>query len=206
MADPRPLRPRADEPLEALNDSLGRFLRQADELLDDWSRFGADVRTRIAADADHLGATVATAIDASVDRAASQVSDAVASRLLSRLTALTSDLDRVTAAARRAAATATADHRRTSPVLLGALAITVATNLLLALLLWSRPAVHGTAGQVEPSVHGTAGQVLDANVAQVPDAAITPDAGVQTPDAGVVVDAAPASGKPKPAPARRRRK
>ena len=47
-ARPRPVAaaPERDDNLAALNDHLGRFLRQADALLDDWTRFSADVRIK----------------------------------------------------------------------------------------------------------------------------------------------------------------
>ena len=107
----------ADDSLAALNDHLGRFLHQADDLLDEWARFGADVRVRVTADAERLGDAVAQAVDASIDRAAGRVTDQVGARLAARLTELSADLDRVTTQARRAAAAAAElqlERRRTS--------------------------------------------------------------------------------------------
>ena len=117
--------------------------------------------------------------------------DDLAAPLATRLRTLTTDLDRLSVAARRA----TTDQRRTSPVLLGALAVALLTNVLLAALLFtSRPAPDR--GAVDDTAPVAAVRIPDAGV---PDAGV-PDAAV---DAAPVVEAAE---KAKPAPPRRKRK
>jgi len=159
----------ADDPLAALNDHLGRFLRQADDLLDEWARFGADVRVRVTADADRLGDAVATAVDASVDRAAARVTDQVAARLTARLADLTTDLDRLSAQVRRASAIHL-DQRRTSRLTLAVLALSIVSNVLLAVvlaLLWPRPV-----RPPDPPVEKGAMDTSAPSAAPVPDAAV----------------------------------
>lgn len=135
-----------DDPLAAINDHLGRFLRQADQLLDDWARFGADVRTRVTHEVDRVGAAVEQAVDGSVglvaDRAAARVSDDVAGRLAARLADVHDEIDRATRAARRATAAVDALHtggRRTSRWAAAALAAAVVADALLLALLVRQP-------------------------------------------------------------------
>ena len=92
--------------------------------------------------------------------------------------------------------------QRLHPFLLAALGVSLATNLLLALVLFRGSAPGGT--KPPDAVHGTEPAVFDASVVQVPEVTIAPDAGVV--DAAVAPDAAPEKAKPKPAPPRRRRK
>lgn len=183
MPDPRARPVAPPDPLAELNDHLGRFLRQADELLDEWTRFSAEVRARVAADTDRLADTVAATVDTSLDRA-----------IATRLAALTAELDRLTAQARR---TTVAD-RRTSRLTLAALAAALLSNILLVALFLRPPAavrppaVRGTAAptpaenytEPPPAVHGTVA-VPDAGVDAAPvdaapvDAAVAPDAAVK---------------------------
>ncbi len=132
--------------LAAINDHLGRFLRQADELLEEWSRFGGDVRARVTAEAERVGAVVEQAVDASVDRvaarAADRVSDQVAGQLADRLAAIGAELDRVTRAARRASSAANeldGDRRHTQRWLAAGLALALFANLALVILLFRSP-------------------------------------------------------------------
>jgi hypothetical protein len=96
-----------------------------------------------------------------------------------------------------------------SRYLLAALAVSLATNLLLALALFARGStVHGT---VEPNTFRGNEPLTTVHGTVTPDAGVVPmaDASVPVPDAAVAPDAAlapPEKPKPKPAPPRRRRK
>ena len=95
------------EPARALDDvsaQLAEMLRHADALLDDWMRFGADVRARVERETAGIGAVVAQAVDGASERA-----------LAMRLAAVSTELERleqrIRAASRIAAEQRTTDRR-----------------------------------------------------------------------------------------------
>jgi hypothetical protein len=111
MADRRaraPVPPPAEDALAELNDHLGRFLRQADELLDEWARFGAGVRATLDAQLREVEGAFAKGADAAAARAAAAMNrsleDAAAMRvdrvLGERVTALRAELERLERIAR----------------------------------------------------------------------------------------------------------
>jgi hypothetical protein len=200
----RPAEP--DDALAQLNDHLGRFLRQADDLLDEWTRYSAEVRARVDREVAHLGDSLADATDVSIGRVVSRVESEVADRLVARLH-------------RAAAATVRESNRRTSRIAVAALVAALLADILLVLLLLRPPPPEVRGTEVRGTevrgteVRGTEGVAIDAGVRE-PDsagAAAIVDAGVAaTPDAG----AAKADAEVKPAgkhgatkaPPRRRRK
>jgi hypothetical protein len=173
----------AGEALEELNDQLGRFLRQADALLDEWTRFGADVRTRVGGEVDRIGDAVASATDAAVSGVAAKTSAA----LVARLDDVNAEIERVTRAARRASAAAAelrTERSRGLTVAWIALGAAVVSNVLLVIviaLLMRDPSVPTpaiTPVRAEPPLASepVAAPAVDAGV---PDAAvieISPDA------------------------------
>jgi hypothetical protein len=59
----------AGERLAELNDHLGRFLEHADQLLDEWARFGAQVRTSVDAELGRIDHAVDGAVAGAAERA-----------------------------------------------------------------------------------------------------------------------------------------
>lgn len=139
MAEPK--RARAEAALDDVSDHLGVVLQRADELLVEWSSFGAAVRGQVEREAAAIGEAVAGAVDTAVARAtASGIDRAIADQVGARLTALTGEISRLEART-RAAARAVADERTGDRRLLWVVigGIVVANALLVAILL-RRPA------------------------------------------------------------------
>ncbi|HEU0031862.1 MAG TPA: hypothetical protein VFQ53_14610 [Kofleriaceae bacterium] len=171
-----PLRP--VEALDGVSDHLAQVLRRADELLVEWSRFGAEVRTQVDAEARQLANAVALAVDGAVSRATmSTVDRAIADQIGSKLAALAAELSKLETRA-KAAGRAIADERRTDRRLLWAIAGGVlVANVLLALVLLRGPTVVTVPAPPEPSrVEVPATAPVDAGVAHT----------IETPDAAVV--------------------
>lgn len=138
---PEPKRARAEAALDDVSDHLGVVLQRADELLAQWSAFGATVRGQVEREAAAIGEAVAGAVDAAVTRAtAGGIDRAIADQLGARLTALTAEIAKLEART-RAAARAVADERTGDRRLLWAVigGIVLANALLVALLV-RRPA------------------------------------------------------------------
>ncbi len=118
--------------LDDVSDHLGEVLRRADELLAEWSRFGAQVRTQI----DGEVAAIGEVIDGAVARAASAGLDRA---ITDRLRALTVEIDRLEQRT-RAASRAVAEHRDADRrVLWIVVAGIVVANVLLVALLLRKP-------------------------------------------------------------------
>ncbi len=134
---PEPKRARAEAALDDVSDHLGVVLQRADELLAQWSTFGAAVRGQVEREAAAIGDAVAGAVDTAVARAtASGVDRAIADQVGSRLTALTAEIAKLEART-RAAARAVADERTGDRRLLWVVigGIVLANALLVAILL-----------------------------------------------------------------------
>jgi hypothetical protein len=118
--------------LDDVSDHLGEVLRRADELLAEWSRFGAQVRTQV----DGEVAAIGEVIDGAVARAASTGLDRA---IADRLRALTAEIDRLEQRT-RAASRAVAEHREADRrVLWIVVAGIVVANVLLVALLLRKP-------------------------------------------------------------------
>jgi hypothetical protein len=118
--------------LDDVSDHLGEVLRRADELLAEWSRFGAQVRTQV----DGEVAAIGEVIDSAVARAASTGLDRA---IADRLRALTAEIDRLEQRT-RAASRAVAEHRDADRrVLWIVVAGIVVANVLLVALLLRKP-------------------------------------------------------------------
>lgn len=115
--------------LDDVSDHLGEVLRRSDELLAEWSRFGAQVRTQV----DREVAAIGGVIDGAVTRAASVGLDRA---IADRLRALTGELERLeqrTRAASRAVAEQRDGDRRVLWIVVAG--VVLANALLVALLL-----------------------------------------------------------------------
>jgi len=115
--------------LDDVSDHLGEVLRRSDELLAEWSRFGAQVRTQV----DREAAAIGEVIDGAVTRAASAGIDRA---IADRLRALTAEIERLeqrTRAAARAASEQREGDRRVLWIVVAG--IVLANALLVALLL-----------------------------------------------------------------------
>jgi hypothetical protein len=139
---PEPKRARAEAALDDVSDHLGVVLQRADELLVQWSAFGATVRGQVEREAAAIGDAVAGAVDAAVARAtATGVDRAITEQVGARLTALTAEITKLEART-RAAARAVADERmgdrRLLWIVIGGV---VLANALLVAILLRRPAV-----------------------------------------------------------------
>ncbi|HEX4421528.1 MAG TPA: hypothetical protein VH165_26615 [Kofleriaceae bacterium] len=118
--------------LDDVSDHLGEVLRHADELLAEWSRFGAQVRTQV----DHEVSAIGEVVDGAVLRAANAGVDRA---IVDRLRGLTTEIDRIEQRA-RAAARAVAEHREADRRMLWAvIAGIVLANALLVAVLLRRP-------------------------------------------------------------------
>ena len=115
--------------LDDVSDHLGEVLRRSDELLAEWSRFGAQVRTQV----DREAAAIGEVIDGAVTRAASAGIDRA---IADRLRALTAEIERLEQRT-RAAARAASEHREGDRRVLWIVVagIVLANALLVALLL-----------------------------------------------------------------------
>jgi hypothetical protein len=132
------------EPARALDDvsaQLAEMLRHADALLDDWMRFGAEVRARVEREAAGVGAMVAQAVDGASERA-----------LAMRLAAVSTELERLEQRI-RAASRIAAEQRTTDRRILAGLAAGVGIVIALLIVLVLRaPAPPQLAPQPLPVV------------------------------------------------------
>jgi hypothetical protein len=177
--------------LDDVSDHLGEVLRRADELLADWSRFGAQVRVQVEHDTAAIGEVVEGAIaragTAGIDRA---IGD--------RLRALTIELEKLEQRARAASRAAAEQRDADRRILWGVVAGIVLANALLVVLILRRPEAPPVAEpiRIDPP---------PAAVAQPPEGAVapttppTPDPSqVGAPAAGAGGAASPANGTATP--------
>ncbi len=80
-APPVPARPPPGDQLEELNDQLARFLQHADQLVDEWAKFGADVRRTVDAEVARIDGAVADATERALANASAQVDRVAAERI-----------------------------------------------------------------------------------------------------------------------------
>jgi hypothetical protein len=133
------------EPARALDDvsaQLAEMLRHADALLDDWMRFGAEVRARVERETAGIGAVVAQAVDGASERA-------LAMRLATVSTELERLEQRIRAASRIAAEQRTTDRRILAGIAAG---VGVVIALLVVLVLRGPTASQVTPPQPMPVV------------------------------------------------------
>jgi len=120
------------EPARALDDvsaQLAEMLRHADALLDDWMRFGTEVRARVERETAGIGEVVARAVDGASERA-----------LAMRLAAVSTELERLEARI-RAASRIAAEQKTTDRRILGGIAAGVAVVIALLVVLVMRAPV-----------------------------------------------------------------
>lgn len=140
---PEPKRAVRPEPLEVASDRMAELLRRADDLLLEWSSFGASVRAQVEREAAQLGDVVVDATEVAVRRAAAEgTSRAIADQLGKQLGALAAEVGKLETRA-RAATRALGEQRRGDRRLLYGLAgaLLVANGLLVVLLIRNPPPV-----------------------------------------------------------------
>src|ERR1044071_4761566 len=163
--------------LDDVSDHLGEVLRRADELLADWSRFGAQIRVQVERDTAAIGEVVEGAIaragTAGIDRA---IGD--------RLRALTIELEKLEQRARAASRAAAEQRNADRRILWGVVGGIVLATALLVVLILRRPEAPPVAEpiRIDPP---------PAAVAQPPEGAVAPTTPT-TPDPSQV--GAPAAG------------
>jgi hypothetical protein len=118
--------------LDDVSDHLGEVLRRSDELLAEWSRFGAQVRTQV----DREAAAIGEVIDGAVARVASTGIDRA---IADRLRALTAEIERLEQRTRAAARAASEQRDGDRRVLWIVVAGIVLANALLVALLLRKP-------------------------------------------------------------------
>jgi hypothetical protein len=176
-APPPPRAADAGATLEELNDQLGRFLQHADQLVEEWARFGADVRRTVDGEVGHIDQAVIDAVDraardvnAQVDRVAAERVERAIEQGMHKLRA---EIERgggarvaaggggTSAAAASAASAATVDRLR---LVLGAVVFANFLLVVLVVMVWRRdpaPAPAAAAGS-EPASAAVSPAVLDA--------------------------------------------
>ena len=191
--------------LDDVSDHLGEVLRRADELLAEWSRFGAEVRAQV----DREVAAIGDVVDGAVARAAGAGLDRA---IVDRLRALTAELERLeqrTRAVSRAASERRDSDRRVLWVVVAG--IVLANALLVALLLRKPDAapvaepvrIESTAAPPPPQPGPAPGSASPAGSGDATNAATTgsamdaPDAKPTAPSAG---SNAPSTGPNTPLP------
>jgi hypothetical protein len=118
--------------LDDISDTLGVVLRRADELLADWSRFGAEVRVQV----DREAASIAGVVDSAVTRAAGAGLDRA---IADRLRALTAELERLEQRTRAVSRATMKQRQGDRRILWVVVAGVVVANALLVALLVRRP-------------------------------------------------------------------
>ncbi len=78
---PPPARPDPGGQLEELNDQLARFLQHADQLVEEWARFGADVRRTVDGEVARIDQAVADAAERALRDAGAQIDRLAAERI-----------------------------------------------------------------------------------------------------------------------------
>jgi uncharacterized low-complexity protein len=139
---PEPKRVIRPEPLDTASDHMAEMLRRADELLLEWSTFGAGVRAQVDREAQNIGNAVCDAVDMAVRRAAAEgTARAISDQLGTQLAAVSAEVAKLETRA-RAASRAIAEQRRGDRVLLYALiGAVVIANVLLVVGLLRKPTV-----------------------------------------------------------------
>ncbi|HEY0478081.1 MAG TPA: hypothetical protein VGD37_11200 [Kofleriaceae bacterium] len=174
--------------LDDVSDHLGEVLRRADELLVEWSKFGAQVRAQV----ERETAAVGEVVEGAVGRAATAGLDRAIGDRLRALTVEIERLEQRTRAASRAVVEQREGNRR---ILWALVAGIVLANALLVVLIVRRP---DAAPVAEPVRLDAASQPVEPAPGAVPPAA--PNGGVNAgqapaaagsnaPGAGVAADA-----------------
>ena len=119
--------------LDDVSDHLGEVLRRADDLLVEWSKFGAQVHDQVEREA----AAVGEVVDSAVGRAAATGIDRAIGE---RLRALTSELERIEQRARAASRAVVEQREADRRILWAVVAGIVLANALLVVLILRKPA------------------------------------------------------------------
>ncbi len=154
-----PRRPDAGAQLEELNDQLARFLQHADQLLEDWARFGSQVRATVDQEVARIEQAAAEAGERATRQLAGQV-DKVATARVEK--AIGKGLERIEAELARAGRATAVPPPAAPPIDRRLVGGVIAANALLVILLlttWLRGPVRVAAptstidaGVVAPTV------------------------------------------------------
>jgi hypothetical protein len=201
---PEPKRVSRSGALDEVSDHLAEVLRRADELLAEWSRFGAGVREQVDREATNVGRAVATAVDGAVARATSTgVERAIADQIGVQLTALATEIGRLETRARAAQRAVGEERRADRRVLWGVVGGVLIANALLVVMLLRKPTQLPPPAPEPARVEVPVAAPSDAAVAeQAIDAALEApappaDGSAAKPAAGSATK--PTATKPKPA-------
>lgn len=140
-----PRRPDAGAQLEELNDQLARFLQHADQLLEDWARFGSQVRATVDQEVARIEQAAAEAGERATRQLAGQV-DKVATARVEK--AIGKGLERIEAELARAGRATAVPPPAAPPVDRRLVGGVIAANALLVILLlmtWLRGPARVTA-------------------------------------------------------------
>lgn len=175
-APPEPVRGRGREPgpaeLDALSAELGELLVHADELLEEWRRFGGEVQREVRASSAAVGDELRRALSASLDDAARGAASSASSavelavrrvleeRVGSQLQGLGRELGKLEARARAAAHREATERRRERVVLAVALLALLACNALLAAAVWTMRGARETPTAAAPATTPSAAETL----------------------------------------------
>jgi hypothetical protein len=134
----RAVRPAA---LDTASDHLGELLRHADELLLEWSKFGAGVRAQVDREAHQIGNAVCDAVDLAVRRAAAEgTARAITEQLGTQLAAVSAEVAKLESRARAASRAISEQRRGDRGLLYGLIAAVLIANALLVVMLVRTPA------------------------------------------------------------------
>ena len=171
MADPKkparpaaiPARPAAGEQLEELNDQLGRFLQHADQLVEDWARFGADVRRTVDTEVGRIDQAVVDAVDrasrqleAEADRVAADKVQRAIDHAMQKLRGSLAAGGGGTSAASPAAAASAAAAQGPARYLLGAVVLADLLLVILLVMVWRKDPAPAAAAKDGGAAIGTA--------------------------------------------------
>jgi hypothetical protein len=176
---------------------MGEVLRRADELLVDWSRFGAEVRAQVEREAHQIGNVVAHSVEGAVARATTTgVDRAMAEQIGAKLASLATEISRLEGRARAASRAIADDRRGDRRVLWGVAAgVLVANALLLAILL--RPQPVAAPPPAEPAKIETPAPV-GTNAAPTDTTATPAPATAPAPEPAAAATSGSATPKPEP--------
>lgn len=192
------------DPLDTASDHMAEMLRRADELLLEWSKFGAGVRAQVDREAQQIGNAVCDAVDLAVRRAAAEgTTRAITEQLGTQLAAVSAEVAKLESRA-RAASRAISEQRRGDRVLLyGLIAAVLIANALLVVGLLRKPApvIVEPAPMAKPLVPEAIVPVPTPDVVPVdkaPDPTLVPEAKPEA--AGGDPKAKPGKGSAEPKP------
>jgi hypothetical protein len=200
---------RAESELDNVSAQLGEVLRQADELLAEWQRFGVQVRAGVDREVATIGGAVGDAIDGAVDRAAERAStavDAAVARTLEhavhdRIGALAAEIGRLEQRTKAAARAIADDRARDRWMLWAVIGGVVLANVLLAFVLLREPVAAPPAAVPAPVPVPVGATDEPAPVEPDPVGSASTTTAESAPSPGTTIVTPPTTTTPAPVPA-----